>query len=131
MRNKRLNLKFNLALSLFLLFIVQSFDSSGQNLLNKHSEYFITPPMDCWPHMRWWWPGNATTKENITYELEQMRSHGIWGVEQITIYYEKGNVKYLSDEYMELVKHTVKEAKRLQMEVSSNFGGPGWIIGGE
>ncbi|MCK5367146.1 MAG: hypothetical protein KAQ62_01295, partial [Cyclobacteriaceae bacterium] len=71
--------------------------------------------------------------ENITYELEQMRSHGICGVEQITMgpYYEKGNIKYLSDEYMELVKHTVKEARRLQMEVSFNFGGPGWIIGGE
>ena len=30
-----------------------------------------------------------------------------------------------------MVRHTVKEAKRLGLEVSFNFGGPGWIIGGE
>jgi hypothetical protein len=29
-----------------------------------------------------------------------------------------------------MVKHTVKEAKRLGMEVSFNFGGPFWIFGG-
>jgi len=107
--------------------------SIGQKSLDIHKESFQNPPIDCWPHTRWWWPGNATSKENITYELEQMRSHGIRGVEQITMgsYYKKGNIEYLSDEYMELVKHTVKEAKRLEMEVSFNFGGPGWIIGGK
>ncbi len=106
---------------------------SSQEFLLKHKDTFLSPPIDCWPHTRWWWPGNATSKENITYELKQMRSVGIRGVEQITMgsYYEKGNIEYLSDEYMELVKHTVKEAKRLEMEVSFNFGGPGWIIGGK
>ena len=94
---------------------------------------FAQPPKDCWPHTRWWWPGNAGSKAEITRELEQMRSHGIRGVEQISMdpVYEKGNVPYLSDEFMELLTHTVREAKRLDMEVSLNFGGPGWIIGGE
>ncbi|MDP2335472.1 MAG: glycosyl hydrolase [Bacteroidota bacterium] len=93
---------------------------------------FRNPPIDCWPHTRWWWPGNPVSKEEITWELEQMRSHGIRGVEQITMgpVFEKGNIPYLSDEYLEMLKHTVKEAKRLGMEVSLNFGGPGWIIGG-
>ena len=37
----------------------------------------------------------------------------------------------LSDEYMALIAHTEKEAKRLDMEISLNFGRwPGWIIGG-
>lgn len=94
---------------------------------------FKNPPADCWPHTRWWWPGNPVSKEEITHELEEMSSHGIRGVEQITMdpVYEKGNIPYLSDEFMEMLKHTVKEAKRLGMEVSLNFGGPGWIIGGE
>jgi hypothetical protein len=94
---------------------------------------FINPPKDCWPHTRWWWPGNSGSREEITRELEEMRSHGIRGVEQISMepVYEKGDVPYLSDQFMELLKHTVKEAKRLDMEVSLNFGGPGWIIGGE
>ena len=93
---------------------------------------FRDPPPDCWPHTRWWWPGNAVSKEEITWELEQMRRQGIRGVEQITMapFYEKGNIPYLSDEFFDMVKHTVKEAKRLGMEVSFNFGGPFWIFGG-
>ena len=120
---------------IYLIFLLILFSdiSIGQVSLEKHKTNFQNPPMDCWVHTRWWWLGNATSKENITYELEQMCSHGIRGVEQITMapVYEKGNSKYLSDEYIELIKHTVKEAKRLQMEVAFNFGGPGWIIGGE
>ena len=61
-----------------------------------------------------------------------MKSHGIGGVEQITMgdYYHKGHVPFMSDEFIGLLKHMVMEAKRLDMEVSINFGGPGWIIGG-
>lgn len=93
---------------------------------------FLSPPADCWPHTRWWWPGNPLSKDEITRELEEMSSHGIRGVEQITMgeVYEKGNISYLSPEFMDMLKHTVSEAKRLGMEVSLNFGGPGWIIGG-
>ncbi len=109
--------------------------SVAQNAVNPDDliQNFKKPPADCWPHTRWWWPGNPVSKEEITHELEEMRSHGIRGVEQITMepVYEKGNIPYLSDEYLEMLKYTVKEAKRLGMEVSLNFGGPGWVIGGE
>lgn len=116
------------------LILLLSFTSvRAQSLDENVKSGFVSPPMDCWPHTRWWWPGNAGSKEEITRELEEMRSHGIRGVEQISMdpVYQKGNVPYLSDEFMDLLTHTVKEAKRLGMEVSLNFGGPGWIIGGE
>ena len=118
---------------LILIFAAIFNEICAQQFLKEHEDNFKSPPMDCWPHTRWWWPGNAQSKDNITYELEQMRSVGIRGVEQITMspVYTKGNIEYLSDEYLELVKHTVVEAKRLEMEVSFNFGGPGWIIGGD
>ncbi len=101
--------------------------------LQALEEQFKNPPMDCWPHTRWWWPGNPMDKKEITWELEQMRSVGIRGVEQITMgaVYEKGGIPYLSDEFMDMARHAVNEAKRLGMEISFNFGGPGWIIGGE
>ncbi|MBX3177175.1 MAG: hypothetical protein KF886_07445 [Candidatus Hydrogenedentes bacterium] len=94
---------------------------------------FRDPPVDCRPHTRWWWMGNALSKEDITFQLEQMRAQGIGGVEQITMgpVYEKGNVDYLSPEYLDLVRHAVSEAKRLGMEFSLNFGGPGWVIGND
>ena len=128
-----MNLNSKIIVYLLLLLVVMNDQVLAQKSMNEHFEFFKNPPIDCWPHTRWWWPGNATSKQNITYELEEMCSHGIRGVEQITMspVYEKGNIEYLSAEYMELVKHTVKEAKRLEMEVSFNFGGPGWIIGGK
>lgn len=83
------------------------------------------------PHTRWWWPGNALTKSDITFQLEQMAKQGIGGVEIMTAFqmYEKGNAEYLSPEHLELMKFAVAEAKRLDIEVSITFG-PGWSFGG-
>ena len=118
---------------ILLISIIHVANLRAQPLDKSMETNFVQPPKDCWPHTRWWWSGNAGSKEEITRELEQMRSQGIRGVEQISMdpVFEKGNVPYLSDEFMELLTHAVKEAKRLDMEVSLNFGGPGWIIGGE
>ena len=121
--------------SIFVIFSLLTFTiaSSFAADLNELKQNFKNPPAACWPHTRWWWPGNPVSKDEITWQLEQMRAVGITGVEQITMgeVYEKGNIPYLSDEFLEMIKHTVKEAKRLGMEVSLNFGGPGWIIGGD
>jgi hypothetical protein len=50
------------------------------------------------PHTRWWWPGNALTKADITWQLEQMAAQGMGGVEIMSAWkmYEKGNVDYLT-----------------------------------
>ena len=120
-----------------LLFVVSSvwpvMMASAQGEAQDLLEGFRNPPIDCRPHTRWWWMGSAVTKEEITWELEEMFKKGIGGVEQISMQpvYEKGNLAYLSNEYLEMVKHTVQDAKRLGMNVSFNFGGPGWIIGGD
>ena len=83
------------------------------------------------PHTRWWWPGNALTKADITWELEQMAAQGFGGVEIMSTWkmYERGNVEYLTPEFLDLVKHAVAEAKRLDLEVAITFG-PGWSFGG-
>ncbi len=96
-------------------------------------ESFANPPMDCRPQTRWWWHGNALTKDDISRQLREMKAQGLGGAEQITMdeVYEKGNVPYLSPEYFDLVKHAVAEAKSLGMTLSLNFGGPGWIWGGD
>ena len=76
--------------------------------------------------------GNAATREDITWQLEQMHEQGIGGVEQITMQevYENGNVPYLSEEFFDLITHAIGEARKRGMEFSPNFGGPGWVIGG-
>lgn len=127
---KRTNL---IVVLFFFIAATVAAQSLGRTEIENIQLKFKNPPVDCWPHTRWWWPGNPVSKAEITHELEQMRSHGIGGVEQISMsdVFEKGNIPYLSDEFMEMLTHTVKEAKRLEMEVSLNFGGPGWVIGGE
>ncbi len=83
------------------------------------------------PHTRWWWPGNALTKADITFQLEGMARQGMGGVEIMSAFtmYEKGNAVFLSPEHLELMKFAVAEAKRLDMEVGITFG-PGWSFGG-
>lgn len=77
------------------------------------------------------WPGNALTEADVTWQLEQMAAQGIGGVEIMSLWkvYEKGNVEYLTPEFLDLVKHTVAEAKRLDIEVAVTFS-PGWGFGG-
>ena len=57
------------------------------------------PARTCKPHTRWWWPGNALTKTDITWQLEQMAGQGIGGVEIMSTWqmYEKGNIGYSSE----------------------------------
>ena len=131
--NKVLKINLCFILLFIIIFHIQILQASENQTLKEIKQNFQNPPMDCWPHTRWWWPGNPVDKKEITWELEQMRKVGIRGVEQITMspVYEKDGVRFMSDEFLEMIKHTVKEAKRLDMEVSLNFGGPGWIIGGE
>lgn len=77
--------------------------------------------------------GNAVTKEDIDWQLGQMQEQGMGGVEQVSMpaVYTKGNHEYLSPEYFDLLRHAVERADELGLEVSLNFGGPGWIWGGK
>ncbi len=83
------------------------------------------------PHTRWWWPGNAVTRDGIAWQLEQMHRQGMGGVEIMApwIMYAEGNIPYLSPEYLEMVKYAIQEAARRDMEVAVTFGA-GWRFGG-
>jgi hypothetical protein len=128
--------RITLLVSVIVVTIVMSFGSKsahGQICREEMIEKFRDPPAECRPHTRWWWLGNAITKEDLAWQLRQMHEQGIGGVEQITMgpVYEKGNHPYLSAEFFDLLVHAINEAKKLGMEFSLNFGGPGWVIGGE
>ena len=63
----KLKTKINFKPVIFILWflIICGLDSSGQMVLSEHKDFFKNPPMDCYPHTRWWWPGTVTTKDNI------------------------------------------------------------------
>ncbi len=85
------------------------------------------------PGAYWWWMGSAVDKENITWNLETMRKAGMGGGHIVPIYgvkgYEKKYLKHLSPEFVEMVSHASKEAKRLGMWVDLTTG-TGWPFGG-
>ncbi len=83
------------------------------------------------PRTRWWWPGSRVTREGITAQLEQMRTNGIGGVEVVHIwrFYQSGNLDFLSGEWLDMVRHAVSEATRLDMKVALTTS-PGWDFGG-
>lgn len=85
------------------------------------------------PWTRWWWLGSAVDPAGITAELETLRAAGIGGVEITPIYgvigRESRHVEYLSDAWMRLLAHTVREARRLGLGVDMATG-TGWPFGG-
>lgn len=85
------------------------------------------------PWTRWWWHGNAVTKSDITWNLEQYQKAGLGGVEITPIYgvqgHEKMFINYLSPQWMEMFMHTLKEAKRLNLGVDV-ANATGWPFGG-
>lgn len=85
------------------------------------------------PWTYWWWPGSAVDEANITRNLERYAAAGLGGVHIIPIYgamgYEDRYIPYLSPRWMQVLSHTVSEAKRLGMGVDMTSG-TGWPFGG-
>jgi hypothetical protein len=91
------------------------------------------------PWTRWWWLGSAVDAENITRQLTEFRDAGLGGVEICPIYGAKGAeaqfLKFLSPEWVAMLRHTTREAARLGMAVDLTtgtgwpFGGPGVSVG--
>jgi hypothetical protein len=85
------------------------------------------------PWTRWWWEGSAVDKKNLTWNLEQYQKAGLGGVEITPIYgvygYEKQFINFLSPQWMEMLCHTLIEAKRLGIGVDL-ANATGWPFGG-
>ena len=83
------------------------------------------------PRTRWWWPGSRVTREGITRQLEQMRAAGIGGAEIVHTFrlHRQGNLPFLSPERIELLRHAISEAARLDMKIALTPS-PGWDFGG-
>jgi hypothetical protein len=85
------------------------------------------------PWTRWWWPGSAVDKANLTRELEAIAAAGFGGVEITPIYgakgYEDRFIDFLSPKWMEMLEHVGREAKRLDLGVDMATG-TGWPFGG-
>ena len=94
---------------------------------------FVVPPDSAKPRVYWWWLNSRVSKEGITRDLEQYRAKGIGGVLLFDAGMPAGPMpsgpKFMSPEWLEMVKHALLEADRLGIEVSINLCS-GWDAGG-
>jgi hypothetical protein len=98
-----------------------------------HDLAWAAPTVESRPWTRWWWLGSAVDEKDLTRELELFRAAGIGGVEICPIYgvqgWEARNVPFLSPRWVQLLDHTLAEAKRLGLAVDLTTG-TGWPFGG-
>jgi hypothetical protein len=88
---------------------------------------------DTKPWTRWWWHGSAVERGSLTSDLEALQQVGIGGVEITPIYGVRGGdtsfIGYLSNAWMDMLEHTLREASRLDIGVDMATG-TGWPFGG-
>lgn len=89
------------------------------------------------PFVRWWWNGNKVNKAEILRELQLLKAAGIGGVEINPISFpdradDMGikSLRWLSDEWIDLVKYAAEQARALGM-TSDLIVGSGWPFGSE
>jgi len=114
----------------FLAFVAGlAFDAKSDELETG----FVRPPDSARPHTWWHWMNGNVTKDGITADLEAMARVGIGGAQIFNAgeNIPHGSIQFNSPEWMEMVKHSAKEAKRLGLEICihncagwSSSGGP-------
>lgn len=98
---------------------------------------FQNPDSIYHPFVRWWWNGDKVEADELKRELKLLKDVGIGGVEINPIVFpsrtddlKKKSLKWLSDEWIDMVKVACNEAKRLDM-TADLLVGSGWPYGME
>ena len=126
---------WNLALSVLLIL---GGANAGQGADAPTLEQGWTqPPLGTRLRAYWWWLNGNVTKAAITRDLEEMRAKGFGGalICDAGGAEQDGNDRvphgpdFLSPEWRELYRHTLREADRLGLEMSLNILS-GWNLGG-
>lgn len=119
-----------------------AFSKSITNTLLDISEddlyqLFKNPATHYRPFVRWWWNGNKIEKSELARELKLLKDAGIGGVEINPISFPSNtddmgiaSVEWLSDEWIDLLKFTLEEAKKLDMTCDL-LAGTGFPFGAE
>src|ERR1019366_1926553 len=98
---------------------------------------FADPPPEARLRCYWWWLNGNTNEAAITRDLEQMKLNGYGGAllvdangsEQQNNRMVPAGPTFASDRWRQLYRHALKEAARLDLEISLNIES-GWNLGG-
>jgi hypothetical protein len=114
------------ASGLFISYSLPSFASfpNLEDYFAKNDLYklFENPDIHYRPFVRWWWNGNKIEKSELLRELKVLKAAGIGGVEINPISFPSRtsdmnikSVEWLSDEWIDILKTTLIEAKEMEM----------------
>ena len=125
--------------ALFLLAALSMSAQQQRNIVSSKTLYtkFQHPSNNCRPFVRWWWNGDAVEAEELKRELHVLHAAGIGGVEINPISLPYGadrhghrTLKWLSDEWIDMLQVVFDEAKRMGMTCDLLIGS-GWPFGAE
>ena len=103
--------------------------------LAEVSRSFTAPPRNVRSSCYWWWFNGLVDKEGITRDLEEFHAKGMGEVLLVNSAGGLGGAAFpqgarlFSDEWKELYRHAMSEAKRLDIAVGINLCS-GWCMGG-
>lgn len=101
--------------------------------------HFKNPGLNYHPYVRWWWNGDKVEAAELVRELRLLKDAGIGGVEINPIEFPtrfegddlgKLSLKWLGDEWLNMLKIAFDEAKSLGMTCDLLVGS-GWPFGSE
>ncbi|MEN6537127.1 MAG: glycosyl hydrolase [Bryobacteraceae bacterium] len=129
MRKLKLHLSSRLVLTALACFVL-GFGAANAAQPDLEAE-FHRPPDSARPWVYWFWLDGNVTREGITADLEAMQRVGIGGVVlmEVDAFIPKGPVRFLTPQWREMFRHALKEAARLNIELSVNNDG-GWMGSG-
>ena len=119
--------------------LLLSWGLAAQTKLSSKQLYsqFQKPDTRYRPFVRWWWNGDRVNAEELVRELHIMKEAGIGGVEINPISFPAGKdtldtkpLKWLSDEWIDMLKVVFDEADKLGMTCDLIIGS-GWPFGSE
>lgn len=127
-------------LRILALFLALSPLLAAQKTLDPIALGFLNPPNEAKARTWWHWMNGMVTREGITADLEAMAASHIGGLTLFNIAGPHHNTStpagpadYLGPVWLDMLEHTVKEAKRLGLEVGmqncagwATTGGP-WV----
>jgi len=92
---------------------------------------FAHPPDSAKPYTWWHWMNGNVTKAGITADLEAMKRIGVGGAQifNVDLGIPAGPVKFMSPEWLEMIRHATQEAGRLGLELGIQ-NCAGWSTGG-
>ena len=92
---------------------------------------FLSPPDSSRPGVYWYFMDGNISKQAITADLESMKKVGIGHVLflEVNVGIPRGKVDFMSEEWMNLFTHIVRESERLGITITLGVG-PGWTGSG-